>query len=92
MFHQEQLVSNLKLLGFLPEKVKLNLLELLGTLYKKFKNDDKKLLVDFSIESISSQADLSEGSTTISKESTLQANGNGSGKLLTHNGEDEDIV
>ena len=92
MFHQEQLVSNLKLLGFLPEKVKLNLLELLETLYKKFKNDDKKLLVDFSIESISSQADLSEGSTTISKESTSQANGDGSGKLLTRNGEDEDIV
>ena len=84
--------KSIKLLGFLPEKVKLNLLELLGTLYEKFKNDDKKLLVDFSIESISSQADLSEGSTTISKESTLQANGNGSGKLLTHNGEDEDIV
>ena len=35
---------------------------------------------------------VNKGSTTISKESTLQANGNGSGKLLTHNGEDEDIV
>ena len=80
-------------MGFLPEKVKLNLLELLGTLKEKFKNDDRNILVDFSIESISSQADIiSEGSTTISKESTLQANGSGSGKLLTRNGEDEDIV
>lgn len=79
-------------MGFLPEKVKLNLLELLGTLKEKYKNNEKELLVDFSIESISSQAELSEGSTTISKESTLQANGNGSGKLLTRNGEDEDIV
>ena len=43
--------------------------------------------------SISSQAsNKDEGSTTISKESTLQAKGNGSGKPLTGKAEGEDIV
>ena len=35
---------------------------------------------------------ISKGSTTISKESTLQANGGGNGKPLTDNAEGEDIV
>lgn len=35
---------------------------------------------------------INKGSTTISKESTSQANGDGNGELLTGNAEDEDIV
>ena len=51
------------------------------------------LLVDFSEKSTSSQAsNIDEGSTTISKESTSQANGDGSGKPLTDKAEGEDIV
>lgn len=47
--------KTLNLSGFVSEKIRLNLLELLGQLKEKFNNTEKKLLVDFSIESISSQ-------------------------------------
>lgn len=91
--HQNLHLGKLNLLGILSEKIRLKLLKLLETLKEKFKNDDKLLLVNFSIKSISSQADLkSEGSTTISKESTSQANGDGNRKHLNSNEKDDDIV
>lgn len=97
MPHQGLHALSLKfnLLGILSEKVRQKLLELLGTLKEKFKNTDKNVLVDFSIKSISSQASNEEGSTTISKESTSQANGDGSGEHLNSDvkeEKDDDIV
>lgn len=91
--HQKLHLGKISLLGILSEKIRQKLLELLETLKEKFKNDDKELLVNFSIKSISSQAPiLGEGSTTILKESTSQANGDGSGKHLNSVEKDDDIV
>lgn len=90
--HQNLHLGKINLLGFLSEKIRQKLLELLETLKEKFKKTDKSILVDFSIKSISSQASNEEGSTTISKESTSQADGDGSGEHLNSNEKDDDIV
>lgn len=90
--HQNLHLGKINLLGILSEKIRQKLLELLETLKEKFKKTDKSILVDFSIKSISSQASNEEGSTTISKESTSQADGDGSGEHLNSNEKDDDIV
>lgn len=85
--------KKISLLGYVSEKRRLNLLELLEKLKQKYTNTEKMLLVDFSEKSISSQvSNIDKGSTTISRESTSQANGDGSGKPLTDKAEGEDIV
>jgi len=53
--HRDVHCNKINLSGFLSEKIRLNLLELLGQLKEKFKNSEKELLVDFSIKSISIQ-------------------------------------
>ena len=94
--HQYIHTGKINLSGTLSEKRKLKLFEVLEKLKaKKYDNIEKEnlaiKLIDFAIKSISRQAET-EGSTTISKESTSQANGDGSGKPLTDIAEGDDIV
>lgn len=95
--HQKVHLEKIKLLGHISETRCEKLLELLETLKEKYKDNRIKMnLINFSIKSISSQASSNniegEGSTTISKESTSQANGDGSEGPLTDNAEGDDIV